>query len=59
MRASSLFLFFHLRHIALRNVALHDVGGDAGRLGLADQPFEPHLPLRKGFFGVADSENLL
>jgi len=54
-----LFFRFQLRHVPLRNVALHDFGRDAGRFGLADQPLESDLPLRKGFSGVADSEYLL
>ena len=58
-RRGLLFFLFHLRHVPLRNVALHDVGRDAGRLGLANQPFESELPLRKGFFGIADSKHLL
>ena len=54
-----LFFLFHLRHVPLRNVALDDIGRDAGRHGLGDQPFKPDLSFRMGFFGVADSENLL
>ena len=54
------FLFLlHLGHIALSHVAVHNVGRDARRFGLANQVFESDLSLRIGLFRVADTQHLL